>query len=143
MLSAESMFLSPLQQIFTGYFLHVRCCIYTEEKGHGLCPCQIYSEVTKCQVRSHFSQKRRITGMWWVSHQGRQMKGTCNIFKTSAVPTIACGPPAWRPLGACDPCRFSTPAQTYWQKGPEICSNKTSGWSWYILKCHNHLPTAQ
>lgn len=62
MLSAESMFLSSLQQIFTGHFLHVRC-IYTEEKSHGLCPHQVYSEVTKCQVRSHFSQKRGITGV--------------------------------------------------------------------------------
>lgn len=68
MLSAESMFLSSLQQIFTGHFLHFRCCIYIEEKGHGLCPRQVYSEVTKCQVRSHFSQKRGITGVWWVSY---------------------------------------------------------------------------
>lgn len=57
-------------------------------------PVKFTVKLPNVRLRSHFSQKKGITGMWRVSHQGKQMKGTCNIFKTRAAPTVACGPPA-------------------------------------------------
>lgn len=74
LLNAASMLLSFLQQIFTEHLLCVRCYIHTGEKRHHPSSCQAYSLITKCQVRSHFSLKKKKKKK--MCHQHETAQGT-------------------------------------------------------------------